>query len=55
MKVDPRLLHGCDLLELKKTDLTHIGLSDCVHITDACILNIVHECCKLISVDLSGC
>ena len=55
IKVDAGQIRGSDLLELKKTDLIHIGLSDFVNITDACILNIVHESCKLISIDLSGC
>ena len=55
MKVNACQIRGCDLLKLKKTDLTHIGLSDCINITDACILNIVKECCKLISIDLSRC
>ena len=55
IKVDAGQIRGSDLLELKKTDLIHIGLSDCANITDACIFNMVRECCKLISIDLSGC
>ena len=37
IKVDAGQIRGSDLLELKKTDLMHIGLSGCVNITDACI------------------
>ena len=54
MKVDACRISGCDLLKLKKASIIHIGLSGCINITDACILNIVHECCKLSSIDLSG-
>ena len=55
IKVDAWQIRGCHLLVLKKTDLTHIGLSGCIDITDACILNIAHECRKLIGIDLSEC
>ena len=55
MKYDAGRIRGSDSLKFMKTDLIHIGLRDCVNITDACILNIVHKCCELISIDLSGC
>ena len=55
MKADTMQILGFDSVGLEKTGLTHIGLSGCINIMDACILNVVHECCKLSSIDLNEC
>ena len=55
MKVDGWRVRGCDLLLLETIDLVHLGLDGCLNITDQCILNIVHRCRKLNSLDVRGC
>ena len=55
MKVDGWLLRGSDLLLLETIDLVHLGLDGCLNIMDQCIVNIVHRCRKLNSLDVSRC
>ena len=53
--VDAWRVRGCDLITLQMNDLLHLGLNDCYNMTDQCILNMIHQLRKLISVDLYGC
>ena len=55
MAVDGRRVRGCDLLLLQTIELDHLGLDGCLNMTDQCIVNVVHRCRKLNSLDVSRC
>ena len=63
MKVDGWRARECDLSLLKITNLLHIGLNKCTHVTDTCILKLMvrfhrkrrrkNECSEKNDVDVS--
>ena len=55
MKMDNSLVRGCDILMVDTSDLLHLGLKGCCNMTDQCIVDIVHRCHKLRSIDIGGC
>ena len=55
MKIDISRARGCNILVVDTSDLVHIGLQDCIKITDQCIVDVINLCPKLRSINLSGC
>ena len=55
MKMDKSLVRGCDILLVDTSDIVHIGLGGCHHMTDQCVVDIVNRCVKLRSIDIGGC
>ena len=55
MKEDAWRVPGCDLSLLKTVDLLHVGLYNCMHVTDQCILTIARVCSKLSGICVKGC
>ena len=55
MTMDKSLVRGCDILLVDTSDIVHLGLGGCSNMTDQCIVDIVHRCLKLRSIDIGGC
>ena len=55
MKIDISRVRGCIILVIDTSDLVHIGVQDCINITDQCIVDVINRCPKLRSINLSGC
>ena len=51
MNGDAFRVHGCDLLQLDTTAVEHLGLSECIKLTDQCL----EHRCKLRSIDIRNC
>ena len=54
MKINISRVRGCNILVVDTSDLMHIGLQDCINITEQCIVDVIKRCPKLRSITLSG-
>ena len=55
MKMDTWRVRGCDILQVDTSDLVHLGLKNCSSMTDQCVMDVVHICLQLRSIDLGEC
>jgi hypothetical protein len=55
MKEDGWRVCEQDLLLLETEDLVHLGLIGCRNLTDANVMTIAHQFCKLVSISLKEC
>ena len=55
MKMDTWRVRGCDILQVDTSDLVHLGLNNCSSMTDQCVMDVVHICPQLRSIDLGEC
>ena len=53
MKVDGLRVRGCDVLLLETIELVELGPEGCLNITDECMMEVVPQCRKLASLDIS--